>query len=87
MNAASRALTEGCEKTMPKYLLGTTFQPGLDPTPMEEWTEDGGGRAPQLLPGADRELSASGELVETAVLAGPDLAKIVTSETARVRRW
>ena len=27
----------------------------------------------------NRELRASGELIETAVLAGPDLAKIVTS--------
>ena len=35
-------------------------------------------RSPRLLQGAQTELLASGELVQSEVLAGPDLAKIVT---------
>ena len=49
---------------------------------MEEWKPEGGRGAPRLLPRARRELVASGELVESEVLAGPDLAKIVTSDGA-----
>ena len=50
-------------------------------TPMEEWKPEEVDGAHGLLPRpAPRSCVESGELVESEVLAGPDLAKIVTSD-------
>jgi hypothetical protein len=62
---------------MPKYLLGVTFEPGNDPTPMEEWTEAEVTAHLNYYEVLNRELVASGELVDTTILTGPDLAKVV----------
>jgi hypothetical protein len=67
------------ENDMPKYLLGTTFEPGVDPTPMEEWTEDEVTAHLNYFEVLGRQLRESGELVEGTILTGPDRAKIVRS--------
>jgi hypothetical protein len=64
---------------MPKYLLGTTFEPGADPTPMEEWTEDEVSAHLNYYEVLGRQLRESGELVDSTILTGPDRAKIVRS--------
>jgi hypothetical protein len=64
---------------MPKYLLGTTFEPGADPTPMEEWTEDEVTAHLNYYEVLGRQLRESGELVDSTILTGPDRAKIVRS--------
>jgi hypothetical protein len=75
-----RGVAEHEETPMPKYLLGVTFEPGADPTPMEEWS------AEEVTAHLDyyglllRELEANGELVESTILTGPDLAKVVRSD-------
>ena len=65
---------------MPKYLLGTTFEPGLDPTPMEEWTEAEVTAHLNYYDVLMRQLVASGELVESTILVGPDRAKLVRGD-------
>lgn len=65
---------------MPKYLLGTTFEPGLDPTPMEEWTEDEVSAHLNYYEVLARALVESGELVESTILVGPDRAKLVRGD-------
>jgi hypothetical protein len=62
---------------MPKYLLGVTFEPGDDPAPMEEWTEAEVTAHLDYYALLNRELVASGELVDHTILTGPDLAKVV----------
>jgi len=62
---------------MPKYLLGVTFEPGNDATAMEEWTEAEVTAHLNYYEVLNRELVASGELVDTTILTGPDLAKVV----------
>jgi hypothetical protein len=62
---------------MPKYLLGVTFEPGADPTPMEEWTEAEVVAHLDYYEMLHQELVASGELVESTILVGPDLTRIV----------
>ena len=62
---------------MPKYLLGVTFEPGNDPAPMEEWTESEVTAHLDYYALLNRELVASGELVDHTILTGPDLAKVV----------
>jgi hypothetical protein len=67
---------------MPRYLLAVTFEPGVDDTPMEEWKPEEIDAHLDYYRALHRELVASGELVQSEVLAGPDLAKIVTSDGA-----
>ncbi len=67
------------EHEMPKYLLGTTFEPGADPTPMEEWTEEEVTAHLNYFGILGRQLVESGELVESTILTGPDHAKVVRS--------
>ncbi|MBF4768136.1 hypothetical protein ISU10_10185 [Nocardioides agariphilus] len=67
---------------MPKYLLGTTFEPGVDPTPMEEWTEAEVTAHLDYYGVLMRQLVASGELVESTILVGPDRAKLVRGDGA-----
>lgn len=64
---------------MSKFVLIVNFQGGVVDTPMEEWKPEEVQAHLDYYRDLNRELRASGELVDTAVLAGPDLAKIVTS--------
>jgi hypothetical protein len=65
---------------MPRYLLAVTFEPGVDDTPMEQWKPEEVDAHLDYYRALHRELVASGELVQSEVLAGPDLAAIVTSD-------
>ena len=65
---------------MPRYLLGTTFEPGVDPTPMEEWTEAEVSAHLNYYEVLMRQLVESGELVESTILVGPDRAKLVRGD-------
>ena len=65
---------------MTRYLLITDFQPGSAGTPIEDWTPEEVEAHLNYYRVIHRELKASGELVESEVLAGPDLAKVVTSD-------
>jgi hypothetical protein len=65
---------------MPKYLLVVNFEGGVVDTPMEEWKPEEVTAHLDYYRALHRELVASGELVESEVLAPPNLAKIVTSD-------
>ncbi len=65
---------------MARYLIGVDFQAGVDPTPMEEWTPAEITAHLDYYAALNRELEASGELVDTTILTGPDLAKVVRSD-------
>jgi len=65
---------------MARYLLGVNFQPGVIDTPMEEWKPEEIDAHLGYYRTLNEELTASGELVQTEILTGPDLAKIVTSD-------
>ncbi len=65
---------------MPKYLLIVDFQPGVATTTMEAWDPDEVEAHIDYYKALGRELEESGERVQSEVLAGPDLAKIVTSD-------
>jgi len=65
---------------MARYLLGVNFQPGVVDTPMEEWKPEEIDAHLNYYRALNKELTASGELVQTEILTGPDLAKIVTSD-------
>jgi hypothetical protein len=65
---------------MTKYLLAVDFQPGVVDTPMDQWKPEEIQAHLDYYKALHQELVASGELVESEVLAGPDLAKIVTSD-------
>ena len=64
---------------MTRYLLAVNFHGGAVNTPMEDWKREEVTAHLDYYRALHRELVASGELVESEVLAGPDLAKIVTS--------
>jgi hypothetical protein len=63
-----------------RYLLGVDFQPGVAETPMEEWKPEEITAHLDYYKALHDELVSTGELVGSEVLAGPDLAKIVTSD-------
>ena len=63
-----------------KYLLGVNFAPGVAETPMEEWKPEEIDAHLDYYRALNKELEESGELVQTEILTGPDLAKIVTSD-------
>jgi hypothetical protein len=65
---------------MTRYLLVVNFEGGVVDTPMEEWKPEEIQAHLDHYKALRRELVASGELVQSEVLAGPDLAKIVTSD-------
>ena len=65
---------------MAKYLLIVDFQPGVSETPMEEWQPEEVEAHMAYYRALNRELLASGELVQTTILVGPDLSKVVTSD-------
>src|SRR5436190_14201666 len=64
---------------MARYLLVVNFEGGVVDTPMEEWKPEEIQAHLDHYKALHRELVASGERVQSEVLAGPDLAKIVTS--------
>ena len=63
---------------MTRYLLLVNFEGGVVETPMEEWKPEEITAHLDYYRALHKELVDSGELVESEVLAGPDLAKIVT---------
>jgi hypothetical protein len=67
---------------MPRYLLAVDFKGGVLETPMEEWKPEEIAAHLDYYGALHKELVASGELVQSEVLAGPDLAKIVISDGA-----
>ena len=67
---------------MKRYLLVVDFQPGVVDTPMEEWRLEEVTAHMDYYRALHRELVDTGELVESEVLAPPNLAKIVTSDGA-----
>ena len=67
---------------MTRYLLAVTFEPGVVHTPMEEWKPGEVTAHLDYYGALQEELEKSGELVESTILTGPDLAKIVTFDGA-----
>lgn len=65
---------------MPKYMLIVNFEGGVVDTPMEEWKPEEVDAHLDYYRELHRELVSNGEVVESEALAGPDLAKIVTSD-------
>ena len=65
---------------MPRYLLIVNFEGGVVDTPMEEWQPEEVTAHLDYYRALHRQLVGSGELVESEVLAPPNLAKIVTSD-------
>jgi hypothetical protein len=65
---------------MTRYLLAVNFEGGVVETPMEEWKPEEITAHLDHYKALREELVASGERVESEVLAGPDLAKIVRSD-------
>jgi hypothetical protein len=67
---------------MTRYLLVVNFEGGVVETPMEEWKPEEITAHLDYYGTLHKELVDSGELVQSEVLSGPDLAKIVTSDGA-----
>ena len=67
---------------MSRYLLVVNFEGGVVETPMEEWKPEEVTAHLDYYRALHRELVDSGELVESEVLAPPNLAKIVTFDGA-----
>ena len=65
---------------MTRYLLAVDFEGGVVDTPMEEWKPEEIEAHLDYYRALRKELVDSGELVQSEVLTGPDLAKIVTSD-------
>lgn len=65
---------------MTKYLLAVNFEGGAVAVPMDEWKPEEIKAHLDYYVALHKELVNSGELVRSEVLAGPDLAKIVTSD-------
>jgi hypothetical protein len=65
---------------MTRYLLGVNFEGGVVDKPMEDWKPEEITAHLDYYAALREELLASGERVQSEVLTGPDLAKIVTSD-------
>jgi hypothetical protein len=63
-----------------RYLLGVDFRGGVVDTPMTEWRPEEITAHLDYYEALHRELVGSGELVDSTILTGPELAKIVTSD-------
>lgn len=63
---------------MTRYLLGVDFQGGVVDTPMTEWEPTEVQAHLDYYERLHDELVRRGELVDSQVLTGPDLARIVT---------
>jgi len=72
---------------MTRYLLAVTFDGGEGVPPLTEWKPEEVQAHLDYYGALHEELTASGELVATTLLTGPDLAVIVTGDgqTAPVR--
>jgi hypothetical protein len=75
------------ETDVTRYLLAVTFADGEGMPPMTEWKPEEVQAHLDYYTALNAELIASGELVDTTILTGPDLAVIVTGDgqTAPVR--
>jgi hypothetical protein len=65
---------------MTRYLLVVNFEGGVVAAPMDEWEPQEITAHLDYYKALHNELVSSGELVQSEVLAGPDLARIVTSD-------
>src|SRR6266508_1583005 len=65
---------------MTRYLLVVNFDGGAVPVPMDEWKPEEITAHLDYYKALHNELVNSGELVDSTVLTGPELAKIVTSD-------
>ena len=65
---------------MTRYLLVVNFEGGVVAAPMAEWKPEEITAHLDYNKALHNELVSSGELVESQALAGPDLARIVTSD-------
>lgn len=65
---------------MTRYLLAVDFRGGVVETPMSEWKPEEITAHLEYYRALHEELVDRGELVDSKVLTGPDLAKIVTSD-------
>jgi hypothetical protein len=65
---------------MARYLLAVDFRGGIVETPMLEWKSEEIKAHLDYYAALHAELVSSGELVDSQVLTGPDLAKVVTSD-------
>jgi hypothetical protein len=65
---------------MTRYLLAVDFHLGVADTPMTEWKPEEIAAHLDYYDALSRELVSTGELVDSTVLTGPDLAKIVRSD-------
>jgi hypothetical protein len=64
---------------MPRYLLAVTYQDG-DMPPMTEWEQSEIKAHLDYCAALHGELVASGELVDSQVLTGPEVATVVTGD-------
>jgi hypothetical protein len=65
---------------MPRYLLAVNLDGGVLDTPMTEWDPKDIDAHLDYYQAIREELVANGELVQSEVLAGPDMAKVVRSD-------
>ena len=65
---------------MTRYLMVVNFESGVVDAPMDEWKPEEITAHLDYYKALNNELVSSGELVQMEALAGPDLAKIVTSD-------
>jgi hypothetical protein len=65
---------------MPRFLVLTRYDEGLQAPPMAEWDPEEITALLQYLHALNKELIENGELVDAQGLAGPELAKIVTHD-------
>jgi hypothetical protein len=65
---------------MARYLLITTFEPGVDDSPMEEWQPEEITAHLDYYRALNRQLEDSGELVDGTILTPPDAAHVVRSD-------
>lgn len=67
---------------MTKYLLIVDFQPGVAESPMEDWRPEEVEAHLNYYRALNRELTASGELVDVTILTPPDAAHVVRVDAA-----
>ena len=65
---------------MAKYLLLTTFEPGVDDAPMDQWRPEEITAHLDYYRALNTDLSRSGELVDVTILTPPDAAHVVRSD-------
>lgn len=64
---------------MARYLLITTFEPGVDDSPMDQWEPEEVTAHLDYYRALNARLAESGELVGTTILTPPDAAHVVRS--------